>query len=73
MWTYDKTVPLPEPETPNPNETFHHGIERFKWQERWQSCLHESCGLCGGTGINKVTGGACVHGISCPCPKCTPR
>ena len=36
-------------------------------------CLHRECPMCNGTGTNKVTGEACIHMISCPCPKCTPR
>lgn len=35
------------------------------------NCLHDSCPECHGTGI-KSNGGACVHFISCPCPKCSP-
>lgn len=35
------------------------------------SCLHESCSECSGSGINK-SGRPCVHGISCPCSKCSP-
>lgn len=34
------------------------------------TCLHDQCPSCNGTGINKITGGMCVHGISCTCPKC---
>lgn len=30
-------------------------------------CLHEGCGNCDGTGRGEY--GACVHAISCPCPK----
>lgn len=47
---------------------------------RWESyttnteqCLHESCERCNGTGVDKTTKTPCVHMISCPCPKCTPR
>lgn len=35
-------------------------------------CLHNQCPECVGTGIKK-NGGSCIHGISCPCPRCTPR
>lgn len=38
----------------------------------WIPCMHDSCPECVGTGIRK-DGSPCVHGISCPCPKCTPR
>ena len=34
-------------------------------------CLHNSCTSCHGTGV-KLDGTACVHGISCPCSKCSP-
>ena len=39
--------------------------------KNWRPCLHDSCPDCLGTGI-KRDGGICIHGISCPCPKCTP-
>lgn len=38
----------------------------------WQPCMHDNCGQCHGTGI-KLDGSMCVHMISCPCPKCSPR
>jgi hypothetical protein len=38
----------------------------------WQPCLHDSCLRCHGTGI-QLDGTPCIHGISCPCPKCSPR
>jgi len=37
-----------------------------------QPCLHDSCPECFGTGI-KGDGTTCIHHLSCPCPKCTPR
>lgn len=37
-----------------------------------QECLHDSCPECHGTGTRR-NGNMCVHNISCPCPKCTPR
>jgi len=40
--------------------------------ENWQPCLHDQCPSCHGTGV-KSDGSMCVHCISCPCPKCTPR
>lgn len=36
-----------------------------------QKCLHEQCSNCHGTGFGIM--GICVHSISCPCPKCSPR
>lgn len=38
----------------------------------WQPCLHDSCPSCLGTGV-RSDGTPCIHGISCPCPKCSPR
>ena len=38
-----------------------------------EQCLHDACQACHGTGINKSTGGICVHNISCSCPKCSVR
>lgn len=40
--------------------------------QNWQPCLHDQCPECVGTGVKK-DGSHCVHGISCPCPKCSPR
>lgn len=37
----------------------------------WRPCMHDECPSCVGTGI-KTDGTACIHGISCPCPKCSP-
>jgi hypothetical protein len=37
----------------------------------WRPCLHDGCTQCHGTGV-KADGTACVHMISCPCPKCAP-
>lgn len=36
----------------------------------WRPCMHDQCTSCHGTGITAF-GKSCVHGISCPCPKCT--
>lgn len=36
------------------------------------TCLHLLCASCLGTGV-KHDGTQCVHMISCPCPRCTPR
>lgn len=36
-------------------------------------CLHTKCGSCDGTGNRKDGLGMCIHMISCPCPRCTPR
>lgn len=36
-----------------------------------QQCLHDACPECLGTGVRR-DGSSCIHGISCPCPKCTP-
>lgn len=35
-------------------------------------CLHNGCSECIGTGVRR-DGSACIHAISCPCPRCTPR
>ena len=39
--------------------------------KNWRPCLHDSCSDCLGTGVKK-DGSYCIHGISCPCPKCSP-
>lgn len=35
------------------------------------NCLHDNCTKCFGTG-RKSDGSMCMHGIACPCRKCTP-
>lgn len=40
-------------------------------RSQWRPCMHDSCSQCHGTGI-RADGSACIHGISCPCPKCSP-
>ena len=40
--------------------------------DNWRPCLHDQCPECIGTG-RKRDGSACVHMISCPCPKCSPQ
>lgn len=47
-------------------------LARVQTKRPWQPCMHDQCQSCHGTGINAF-GGACIHSISCPCPKCTPR
>ena len=37
------------------------------------SCAHEQCTSCGGTGQRYDGLGACVHALSCSCPKCSIR
>lgn len=48
--------------------------KKFRWWERKknESCLHDKCPNCKGTGV-QFDGTACVHMISCPCSKCSPR
>ena len=36
------------------------------------NCMHDNCPDCKGTG-RRQDGGICIHGMSCPCPKCTPQ
>ena len=35
------------------------------------ACAHRQCPRCKGTGRDE-RGNACIHFISCPCPKCSP-
>lgn len=37
-----------------------------------EPCMHQSCPDCFGTG-RKANGQMCLHMMSCPCPRCTPR
>lgn len=39
--------------------------------QSWQACMHDQCPDCHGAGV-RLDGSMCVHGLSCPCPKCTP-
>jgi len=39
---------------------------------QWQPCMHDNCPECVGTGVRR-DGSPCIHMISCPCPKCSPR
>lgn len=36
-----------------------------------RECLHMQCPNCHGKGLDR-DGRMCVHGISCPCPRCSP-
>ena len=38
-----------------------------------EQCLHDNYPMCNGTGVRKDGLGMCIHMISCPCPKCSPR
>lgn len=38
----------------------------------WRPCMHDQCQSCHGTGI-RYDGSSCIHGIACPCPKCSPQ
>lgn len=40
-------------------------------RRNWRPCLHDACSECVGTG-RKRDGTPCIHGIACPCPRCTP-
>lgn len=49
-----------------------HAMRQIK--DRYKSaCLHDRCSSCHGTGTRNDGLGMCVHMISCPCPKCSPR
>lgn len=45
----------------------------YQYKPQDDQCLHLQCPSCHGTGVNKSTGEVCVHYISCPCSRCTPR
>lgn len=42
------------------------------WKTEDQKCLHQRCPECKGTGVKKDHT-PCVHMISCPCSRCSPR
>lgn len=46
-------------------------LEAVRGHDNWRPCLHDACPECVGTGVRR-SGGACVHNLSCPCPKCSP-
>ena len=37
-----------------------------------EDCMHNHCTECVGTGV-RTDGSPCIHGISCPCARCTIR
>ena len=45
----------------------------YQYKPQDDQCLHLQCPSCHGTGVNKSTGGVCIHHLSCPCPRCTLR
>ena len=45
----------------------------YQYKPQDDQCLHLQCPSCHGTGVNKSTGRVCIHHLSCPCPRCTPR
>lgn len=48
------------------------GMKNIRRPLTLSECLHDGCPDCGGTG-RKEDGTMCIHYLSCPCPKCTPR
>jgi len=52
-------------------QTEHLRNVRQQFSRPHMPCMHDACPECIGTGV-KRDGSPCVHGISCPCPKCTP-
>lgn len=46
--------------------------DRIRGRDNWQPCMHEQCANCHGTGLDQF-GRPCIHGIACPCPKCSPQ
>lgn len=49
----------------------HKHLENLQDADGWHPCMHDQCPTCHGTGIGRH--GACIHMMSCPCPKCTTR
>ena len=47
-------------------------IQGIDWCKEVDNCLHKNCPECRGNGV-KLNGEICIHMISCPCPRCTPR
>ena len=47
-------------------------LARVNRNKPWRPCKHDQCTSCFGTGI-KIDGSPCIHGIVCPCPKCSPQ
>lgn len=40
-------------------------------ERSFSPCMHDNCSNCVGTGVGK-DGRACIHALSCPCPRCSP-
>lgn len=47
-------------------------LENVRGVTKFSDCMHDNCPSCNGTGLRKDGLGACIHGISCPCRRCTP-
>lgn len=62
----------------NDNEGWHSELQKLikqNQQDRLNNpskCLHNACPRCQGSGVDKVTGMHCIHGISCQCRSCSP-
>lgn len=59
---------------------YNRAVQTQYWQRKHEKrhpdshirCMHDACPECHGTG-RKKDGSMCIHMISCPCTRCTPR
>lgn len=73
MADVSRTLSRPEMNADNTNPTESKPNTTYTYSKQFSQCLHDNCPTCGGTGIRKDGLGACIHMISCKCPKCSPR
>lgn len=71
-WTYSVSYTDQGDEDLRRRQKAHLEEVRRNTQGPESGCLHNSCPECIGTWV-KRDGTACVHMISCPCPRCSPR
>ena len=73
-WNYYDHVLRPDHAQREVEERKRQHLERVYASQHppYEVCMHDSCAQCCGTGV-KHDGSACVHMISCPCSKCSPR
>lgn len=69
--------PIPRRPIPVPRDPMRPFDPRIVWDNirgnigQRSDCMHDNCPTCSGTGVRNDGLGSCIHGISCPCKKCS--